>query len=543
MARKRATGAGFGFSNEKFLELISSAVGISPLGVLGRETPLDLSTPERAQGSLLIRELFSKYDDGQPSPEKESVTWERFHEAESLCRDTNLWVTKTFRYDPFWRGVSMRIRNLLGVLSWDECARFFGHGPGSTTRLPRRISHAAYKYSGQPESTLGNATLASCVINMNPMWNHIACSSMEGPRQPVKVVSGNSIITVPKNYKTDRTIAKEPCMNVYIQKGLGGVIRRRLKSVGIDLDDQKRNQHGAFVGSVTGQLATIDLSMASDTVALELVSFLLPNDWWWALEQCRSPVGVLPDGKRIVYQKVSSMGNGFTFELETMLFWSICQQVCCPNVNEMDSQVLVYGDDIVVPTDQAETVLYRLWQAGFKPNLNKTFTSGPYRESCGKHYFQGIDITPFYVRKPVLSLDRLFLVHNNVFRWGERSGVDTKEVLKRLRKLAPASWREPRLPDGFGDGAFIGAVDELRLDSHPHGWESWQVSVLSVSQQILADDLPEGQMVASLRLLSSRVNSPFELRLGIEEHPSGLPVKEGRYREVLLSIPRFAPVQ
>lgn len=541
MARKRANGAGFGFSNEKFLELLSSSVGISPVGVLGRETPLDLSSLESARGSLLIRELFSKYDDGKPSKEKEEVTWKRFHEAEDLCRDTNLWVRQTFRFDPFWRNVSMRMRDLLGELSWDECARYFGFGPGSTTRLPRRISYAAYKYSGTPESTSGNAALASCIINMNPIWKQIASFNSEVPGQVVKLVSGNSIITVPKNYKTDRTIAKEPDMNIYVQKGLGRVIRHRLKRVGIDLDDQKRNQEGARIGSITGQLATIDLSMASDTVSLELISFLLPNDWWWALEQCRSPVGVLPSGDKVVYQKISSMGNGFTFELETLLFWSICQQVCCPNINERDSRVLVYGDDIVVPSDQAESVLYRLWQAGFRPNLNKTFIDGPYRESCGKHYFQGCDITPFYVRKPVRSLDRLFLVHNNVYRWCDRTGVDQKEVLTRLRKLAPARWREPRLPDGFGDGAFIGSVDELRLDSHPYGWESWQVRALAVSQQLLADDLPEGQMIASLRQLSRCVNSPSERKFGIEEHASGLPVREGRYREIIISVPRYPP--
>jgi hypothetical protein len=541
MARKRANGAGFGFSNEKFLELLSSALGITPVGVLGRETPLDLSTLERARGSLLIRELFSKYDDGKPSKEKDLVTWERFHEAENLCRDTNLWVSKTFKYDPFWRAVAMRVKDTLGEFSWDECARFFGHGPGSTTRLPRRWAHAAYKYSGQPESTLGNATLASCAIRMNPLWTHNVCSSIEGPRQPVKIVQGNSIITVPKNYKTDRTIAKEPCMNVYIQRGIGGVIRRRLKSVGIDLDDQKRNQIGAFQGSLMGQLATIDLSMASDTVSLELVSFILPNDWWFALEQCRSPVGVLPTGDVLRYQKVSSMGNGFTFELETLLFWSICQQVCCPNLNEKDSRILVYGDDIVVPVDQAEAVLYRLWQAGFKPNLNKTFYTGPYRESCGKHFFQGCDITPFYIRRPVRKLDRLFLVHNNLQRWCERTGVDLQEVLTRLRSLAPAQWRKPRLPDGFGDGAFIGAVNELRLDSHPHGWEFWQTRALAVSQQLLADDLPDGQIIASIMQLSRVVNSPFERKFGLEEHSSGLPVKEGRYEEVILNIPRYSP--
>jgi len=138
-------------------------------------------------------------------------------------------------------------------------------------------------------------------------------------------------------------------------------------------------------------------------------------------------------------------------------------------------------------------------------------------------------------------LDRLFLVHNNVYRWCDRTGVCLKEVLTRLRKLAPASWREPRLPDGFGDGAFVGPVDELRLDSHPYGWESWQIRALAVSQQLLSDDLPDGQIIASLMQLSSVVNSPFEREFGVEEHPTGLPAREGRYHVIDILVPRFAP--
>jgi len=278
--------------------------------------------------------------------------------------------------------------------------------------------------------------------------------------------------------------------------------------------------------------------MASDTLSFELVSFLLPNDWWWALEQARSPVGVLPSGERIVYQKFSSMGNGYTFELESLIFWAICQQVCSANVNETDSRVLVYGDDLVVPTDKADEVCRRLWQAGFTPNASKTYSSGPYRESCGKHYFLGHDITPFYVRRPVRSLDQLFLVHNNVYRWSERCSVDLTSVLNKLKRLAPAKWREPRLPDGYGDGAFIGAVDELRLDSHPYGWEYWVCRALVVSQRELSDDLPEGQLIASLKALSTNVMDEAGKRAGFTQHISGLPVKEGKYRVSKILIPR-----
>ncbi len=259
MTRKRVTGASIGFSNERFLELLATITGISPVGVLGRETPLDFSSLEAARGSLLLREVFSKYDDGKPSPEKEETTWKRFHQAERLCLETNEIVRKTFKYDPFWVSVRSRVFAFLGKFSWDECAKGFGHGPGGTTRLPRREAYAAHKYSGIPESTSGNAALASCAIRTIPLWKHNVLSRGGTEEQLVSVVPGNSVITVPKNYKTDRTIAKEPCMNVYIQKGIGHVIRRKLKHVGIDLDDQTNNQEAARKGSLDGSLATVDL--------------------------------------------------------------------------------------------------------------------------------------------------------------------------------------------------------------------------------------------------------------------------------------------
>lgn len=139
---------------------------------------------------------------------------------------------------------------------------------------------------------------------------------------------GNKVTTVPKNSKTDRVIAIEPLMNMYVQKGIGGAIRHSLRSVGINLNDQTSNQRLAREGSLQGKLATVDLSSASDSVSLLLVEELLPPDWVAAIKLCRSPCGVLPDGSVINYQKVSSMGNGFTFELESLIFWAACSSVC-----------------------------------------------------------------------------------------------------------------------------------------------------------------------------------------------------------------------
>jgi len=613
--RRRADpNASLGFSNEKFIALLSQLTGVQPVGELGRETPLDLTSLEAARATLLFRELYSKYDDGLPSESKERTTWERFQMAEEMCRQTNLRFYEVANRDPFWVNVRRRIWTVLGKFDWDEASKGFGHGPGGTTRLPKAKSAAAYKYSGKPESTSGNAVLASCAIAQVPLWTQSVLKCEDGDldewpediredvraelsdrevmlrtvedirRRGLVIVDGNSVITVPKSYKTHRTIAKEPCMNVYIQKGIGRAIRKRLYSVGVNLDDQTRNQRGALQGSLTGELATVDLSMASDTLSYEVVSWLLPNDWWFALEQCRSPVGALPSGEKINYQKFSSMGNGYTFELESLIFWAICQQVCCPDVNEREMSICVYGDDLIVPSIHFEALVSKLREAGFEPNSKKSFSTGLFRESCGKQYYAGFDITPFYVRREVKHLDRLFLVHNNVYRWGDRTGVDVSDICASLRRLAPSSWRDPRLPDGFGDGAFIGAVDELRMDSHPHGWEYWQVSALAQSSIELEGDLPVGQLVASLYATEARskllsrslvtrlrvmrrkvsrksyavprsrhyaghgeassycpewaVDTDLEFP-NLEETISGLPVRAGRFKEIKILIPRY----
>jgi hypothetical protein len=219
--------ASLGFRDERFLELLSHLTGISPVGFLGRETPLDLSSLEAARGSLLLSEVYSKFDDGKPSPEKEATTWKRFHDAETMCQRTNQSFYSIANSDPFWISVRRRIWNALGAFDWDECAKHFSFGPGATTRLTRRESFAAYKYSGIPESTSGNAGLARAAIAVLPLWNQSvrARAEAQGMTDLITVVPGNSVIAVPKNYKTDRTIAKEPCMNMYIQKGIGRVIR------------------------------------------------------------------------------------------------------------------------------------------------------------------------------------------------------------------------------------------------------------------------------------------------------------------------------
>jgi hypothetical protein len=395
------------------------------------------------------------------------------------------------------------IERTLGEFSEEQVLQHAAFGPGASFLLRRPERALSYKYSGRPESTLGNARLAAAAIGSSPLWTREAGISGD-PCDGLHIVAGNRVVTVPKNRKTDRTIAIEPRMNIYIQKGIGHMMRVRLRRKGINLNDQRINQEYARVGSITGEYATVDLSMASDTVARVVPHLLLPEAWVLALEQCRSPFGLLPSGKYIKYQKFSSMGNGYTFELESLIFSALCEAIIYIHGEEGD-RFSVYGDDIIFPSRLVDQLMSYLDWLGFMPNQKKTHVAGPYRESCGKHYFSGSDVTPFYIRRPVQGLHDLFLVHNNLWRWGDRTGVDVSVTLDRLKKLAPAKWRKPRLPDGFGDGAFIGHVDELRLDKHPYGWESWTAWTLSnVAKRDLEGDDPSGSLVASLALMEKQ---------------------------------------
>lgn len=517
--------------------------------------PLSGSDPQAFATDYLLAEVFSKYDDGKSSLSKEQVAWERFKSAEDICHTTNARFRSTMNSPVFYRQGSVRsilytasrkIMGALGPFCWDEASMYFGFGPGSTTRLPRSRSHKVFKYSGRPETTIGNAALGSAAIMQKaPLWTEGLDFQEESGY--CEIVPGNRIITVPKNYKTDRVIAIEPCMNSYVQKGIGGLIRRRLCRVGVDLSDQTRNQRLARVGSLSGLLATIDLSMASDTLSTELVRCLLPPDWFSAMEQCRSLKGLLPTGEWLLYSKFSSMGNGFTFELESLIFWAL-SQTCIEHLKLSDRRMAVYGDDIIVPAAAVPLLKSVLEFCGFAYNTKKTHVEGPFRESCGKHFLNGCDVTPFFIRRETKSLSDLFLLHNNLKRWAIRTeqNLDQRlavyETMLALRKLAPKVWQRPRLPDGMGDGAFIGSFDECLPKLHPQfrklGFEGFSVKILTNVSDIVKQDLI-GQLIFSLDELDHPVKGfPY---LGLKSEAAGASTHQ-RTREVMTLVPQF-PMQ
>lgn len=194
--------------------------------------------------------------------------------------------------------------------------------------------------------------------------------------QIVTFTHGSRFATVPKNNEKDRPINIEPFGNILVQRSIGIHLRKILEeSFGTNLDTLA-DEHRRRIADDT--VATIDLKNASDSIALSLVEFLFPKHVVDQIMNARSAFILGPDGNYHQARKVSSMGNGFTFELMTLILTAVCRV--------LDPCASVFGDDIIIAKDKAPRLIELLNSVGFVVNEEKSFIEGPFRESCGANY-------------------------------------------------------------------------------------------------------------------------------------------------------------
>ncbi len=267
-----------------------------------------------------------------------------------------------------------------------------------------------------------------------------------------KSVPGNRFLTVPKDATKDRGIAVEPSINVFYQLAYGKVIRSRLRRWGIDLNEgQDKHRALARWASRRGHLATLDLRNASDTICRNLVKLLLPHRWYEVLDSLRSKK-TLFKGRFRLLEKFSSMGNGFTFELETLLFLALVAAIT--GSSSIGRSVFAFGDDLILPTEFSNDVISALGFCGLETNVKKSFFTGVFRESCGGDFFDGRGVRPFYLKDdPDQPSSRIALVN------GLRSQVSGHEgrwlCVRNAWHLAlmglPYEIRRLRGPQALGD--------------------------------------------------------------------------------------------
>lgn len=251
----------------------------------------------------------------------------------------------------------------------------------------------------------------------------------------VTLLPGSRLTFVPKTAKTDRPINIEPALNKVLQKGVGSCIRKKLKRNGVNLNrNPERHLLLARKGSKDGSLATVDLSSASDTISYAIVMELLPFNWFELLDKLRCERYQIED-KWYDFHKFSAMGNGYTFELESLIFYALAFAVCV-ELGLDTSDVSVFGDDIIIPTGAYDLLTEVLAQCGFSVNEEKSFSSGPFRESCGGDFFDGSFCRGFYI-KDYLDLRTLVRFRNYLHRHGFQFW--TPALWRKVRKLT-AKW-------------------------------------------------------------------------------------------------------
>jgi len=274
-------------------------------------------------------------------------------------------------------------------------------------------------------------------IGQSPTWcaGEEIRQSMYGA---VKTDVCSRLSFVAKNDVTSRAIATEPSINAYAQQGFDAILRRRLKRFfGLDLVIQQRvNRWYARWGSQRDHLSTIDLSSASDTISLAMCKRFLPPDMMRVIELCRSSRVELPNGDVTESTMVSTMGNAFTFSLQTIIF--SCVVAAAFSFRDKPLKWRGYpnawgvnGDDIVVPKSVTADVISLLTLLGFEVNGDKTFTEGPFRESCGGDFFLGRNIRGVYIQSTSTQEAR-YSAFNQLVRFSAKTGILLPRLLLKL---------------------------------------------------------------------------------------------------------------
>lgn len=360
---------------------------------------------------------LSKYADPSPdsAEKRRSAAIQKWMDTEDLNRLTNERIRSAdqdFNILPrvtlkrFVKHCRRTVASILGPLSDDLVIGGFSGGASTSRR--RTEAHPSFKFSDKADVTDDAACVVDLLLHTVPLFRQYGIFS------DLRRVEGAVLFTVPKNSDIDRCACKEPDVNMYLQKGVGARIRRRLLRAGINLNDQSINRDLARLGSSDGSLATLDLSAASDSISIELVRLLVPPLWFEYLNSIRSQK-VSVDGSIVVTEMFSSMGNGFTFELESLLFFAISKSVLY--FEGIKGRLSVYGDDIICPSTGFDMIVWSLNWFGFRANLDKSFSTGSFRESCGGHYHEGKDVTPFYLKRPAKRLTDLIRVANQLRKW------------------------------------------------------------------------------------------------------------------------------
>lgn len=361
---------------------------------------------------LQLTQLMSKVE--LPcSDARINAAFDAFIECENNVKENDATLTPELVYR-FERMALLALGDIFAVLDKAvyNCDILPRHGPGATAdRIKGNRKYDHLQWTHRLEEIFPSGEF------LFPSWSHFC--DYEGD---VDIVDPGSeipvrVIAVPKTLKTPRIIAVEPLCMQYAQQGLlrefvSEITRSDTLGSLVGFLDQVPNQELAREGSLYGRLATLDLSEASDRVSNQLVISLVKCFPWLsqAIQATRSHHADVPGHGVIPLAKFASMGSALCFPVEAIVFLTIVligiedelkRPLTRKDIKGFAGKVRIYGDDIIVPIEYVHTVVDQLENFGLKVNHAKSFWTGMFRESCGKEYYNGHDVS-------IVKLRRLF---------------------------------------------------------------------------------------------------------------------------------------
>lgn len=418
-------------NHSQFWELFRKLVNSSPidpldkLSVLGAARARDLAKisslcEERCSDAVLqnkadryyayasVKAAFSKNELFSPGKKGEEAALEKWLRSERDCRRANIRLGLTNRgligkqYLPILEKARRIVADIIGDrFPWERLPDNCRHGPGVATGVTGLATSGAFKYAASVYTvTQACSSIFRQLIHTDKIWRH-TCEINHTRLEWVEDV--DKLQFVAKNWLSLRSIGVGPLGNLYCQLGAGEIIAQcLLTKTSIDIRDQSQNQHAAYKASLNegtfGESdCTIDLRGASDNKCVVLVKTLLPESWYRVLNCMRTSGTMLPSGAIVRNQKFSAMGNGFTFPLQTLIFYALAQATV--SMTGHKRRVLAYGDDLIVPRGAALLFAEVLRWCGFSVNTEKSYFHGDFYESCGTDYLGGVSVRPVFWKR------------------------------------------------------------------------------------------------------------------------------------------------
>jgi hypothetical protein len=246
----------------------------------------------------------------------------------------------------------------------------------------------------------------------------------------------------------------------------------------------------------------------------------------------------------ILLRKCFTQGNALTFPVQSISYAMAAiaaviiadeAAVTAKTVEDASKRVRVFGDDIIVPNSSLVTLVKILTALQLRVNSSKTFSNGKFRESCGVDAYDGVNVTPVYVKtvstKPrheqaVSAIESAI----NLFKAGMWNVAEWLRNTVRHYQLPILHVRE----NGLGWSSFSGR-DESHLQKRWNaGLQRYEIRTFALTDNSEKHDQPGAYKLFDFFVRSARAKASSFILSQINEGTDGLVI--GRRSSVMRRV-------